>query len=149
VSRRFLLLLAALVGVVLMPVPANTASASCAGPSLGGIGGDVRIVLERGATTSVEGRGFVDGCRDTMSCSGVGGCSRCSYDDPPEGPLQDIALEVRQHGRSWALGTADAGTAEEQVLGQVTWRFEVPRGLHPGRARLVADGSQPVVVEVR
>ena len=63
--------------------------------------------------------------------------------------MQDVALELRQDGRSWRLGTADAGTAEEQRLGYVTWTVELPEGVQPGRARLVADTAQPVDVRVR
>jgi hypothetical protein len=97
---------------------------------------------------SVDGRGFVDGCQDSTSCSGAGGCSRCSEDPPPQ-PLRDVALELQQGGRTWHLGTADAGAADEQRLGQVTWTFAVPDGVHPGRARLAADGAMPVPVRVR
>ena len=145
-NRRCLLLLVGLLAVVLAPFPAAPVSASCAGASFEGID---RLVLVRGETATVEGRHFVDGCRDTMSCSGVGGCQSCEYDEPPEVPMQDVVLELRQDGRSWRLGTADAGTAEEQRLGHVTWTVALPDGVQPGRARLVADTAQPVRVRVR
>ncbi len=143
--RGYSLLMAGLFGLVLAPFPQGTASASCAGPSLEGV---EQLVLERGGTASVEGRFFVDGCRDTMSCTGVLGCQRCRYDEPPEQPQQDIRLELRQRGHSWTLATADAGTAAEQRLGQVTWTFAVPDGVQPGRARLVPEGASPVAVHI-
>ena len=139
-------LMAGLLGLVVAPLPVGPAVASCTGSSLADVG---RLVLRAGDTASVQGRGFVDGCRDTQSCSGVGGCQRCEYDEPPEQPHQDVGLELRQDGRSWLLDTADAGTAEDQQLGWVTWTFEVPAGVDPGRARLVADGAQPVEITVR
>ena len=144
--RGYSLLMAGLVGLVIAPFPAGPAVASCTGSSLEGV---ETLVLRAGATASLEGRGFVDGCRDTQSCSGVGGCQRCEYDEPPEQPHQDVRLELRQDGRSWLLDTADAGTAEDQQLGWVTWTFEVPAGVEPGRARLVADGTRPVEITVR
>ena len=145
-NRRCLVLLTGLLAVVLAPFPAAPVAASCAGASFEGVD---RLVLVRGGTATVEGRHFVDGCRDTMTCSGVGGCQSCTYDEPPERPMQDVALELRQDGRSWRLGTADAGTAEEQRLGHVTWTVELPEDVRPGRARLVADTAVPAVVRVR
>ena len=106
-------------------------------------------MLRPGATATVEGRNFVDGCRDTMSCSGVGGCQSCEYDEPPEEPQQDLTLQLRQQGRTWELATADAASAEDQRLGWVSWTFEVPAGVEPGSARLVAENAQPVAVRVR
>ena len=145
-NRRCLLLLIGLFVVVLTPVAPGPASASCAGASLEVVDG---VVLVRGEVATVEGSHFVDGCRDTMTCSGVGGCQSCRYDEPPEAPMQDVALELRQDGRSWRLGTADAGTAEEQRLGHATWTVELPEGVRPGRARLLADTAQPVDVRIR
>ena len=144
-NRRCLLLLVGLLVVVLTPVSSGPASASCAGASFDDVDG---LVLVRGEVATVEGSHFVDGCRDTMTCSGVGGCQSCTYDEPPEVPMQDVALELRQDGRSWRLGTADAGTAGEQRLGQVTWTVELPDGVRPGRARLLAETAQPVKVRV-
>jgi hypothetical protein len=144
-QRGYSLLMAGLVGLVLAPFPQSAASASCVGPSLQGADA---LVLDRGGAASVEGRFFVDGCRDTMSCTGAPGCQRCKYDEPPEEPQQDISLELRQRGHAWVVGTADAGTAEDDRFGEVTWTFDVPRGVEPGRARLVAEGAQPVEVVV-
>jgi hypothetical protein len=144
--RGYSLLMVVLLGLVLAPFPQGTATASCAGPSLQAVEG---MVLQRSGTASVEGRFFVDGCRDTMSCTGVLGCQKCTYDEPPERPQRDVRLELRQRGHTWLLATADAGTAEEQRPGVVTWTFVVPEGVRPGRARLVADGAQAVVVVAR
>ena len=146
VHRGYSLLIAGLVGLVLAPLPQDAASASCTGPYLEQA---ERLVLQRGEAASVEGRSFYDGCRDTMSCSGVGGCQKCEYDEPPERPLQDVRLELRQHGRTWLLASADAGTAKEDRLGWVTWTFEVPAQVDPGAARLVPEGSRPVMVVIR
>jgi hypothetical protein len=141
--RRYAFLMAGLAGLVLAPFPQSTASASCAGASLPRVGD-----LVRGSTASVEGRYFVDGCRDTMSCSGVLGCQKCRYDEPPEQPQQDIRLELRQRGHTWVLATDDAGT-DGARFGQVTWTFDVPDDVTPGPARLVAEGASPVVVRIR
>ena len=143
--RGYSLLMAGLVGLVLAPFPQSAASASCVGPSLQGADA---LVLDRGGAASVEGRFFVDGCRDTMSCSGVVGCQKCRYDEPPEQPQQDIRLELRQRGHSWTLSTADAGTQGDR-FGEVTWTFDVPEGVAPGRARLVPEGASPVLVRIR
>ena len=138
--------MAGLVAAVLAPFPPAPATASCAGPSLRG---SERLVLESGGTATVEGQNFVDGCRDTMSCSGVLGCQKCRYDEPPEQPQQDIRLVLRQRGHTWLLDTADAGTTVDRRLGQVTWTFVVPDGVEPGRAWLTPEGAQPVGVRVR
>lgn len=144
--HRSLLALAVLLGALaLAPYPSTPAAASCAGPRL-----DLPAdpVLERGTTLTIEGAGFVEGCRDSMSCSGSPGCESCAYDDPPERPLEDVDLVMVQRGRSWILGEADAGTAEEGRLGQVNWTFEVPADVRPGRAELIpGDGTD--VVDVR
>ena len=142
--RGYSFLMAGLAGLVLAPLPQTTASASCAGPSLEGAD---EVVLQRGSAAFIEGEFFVDGCRDTMSCSGVLGCQKCRYDEPPEQPQRDIRLELRQRGHTWVLDTADAGTSGEG-FGRVTWDFQVPLGVRPGRAKLVADNAT-VAVRVR
>lgn len=142
VNRSWILLVAMLLGLALAPFPQPPAYASCAGPML-----DLprRPVLERGTTTTVEGQAFVDGCRDTMSCSAVPGCSHCEYDDPPPRPMQDVNLRLRQGDRTWRLATADA----ESRGGRVTWTFEMPPGVRAGPARLVADMAGPVRIRIR
>ena len=144
--RRSSLLLTVLLGLALAPFPQQTASASCAAPYLEVVG---RQVLERGAAVTVEGRSFVDGCRDTMTCSTGLGCDSCSYDDPPVMPLEDVGLRLVQGGRSWDLAVADADTAANDRLGWVTWDFELPAGVRRGKARLVAEDAQPVGVRIR
>jgi hypothetical protein len=136
--------MAGLAAAVVAPFPQTPAAASCTGSSLRWLD---QLVLQPGSTASVQGENFVDGCRDTMSCSGVPGCQKCRYDEPPEQPQQDIGLELRQHGRAWTVATADAGTQGAR-FGQVTWTFAVPEGIEPGRARLVAGGTSPVIVRV-
>src|SRR3954452_20114529 len=93
--RHYLLLLVALVAVTLLP-GGGPASASCAGPSV-----DAPTRLVRGETAEVEGRFFVDGCRDTMSCPV--GCGDCEYDDPPPTPQEHLTLQLTQRGRTWDL----------------------------------------------
>ena len=139
--RSFLVLLLALLGLTLLP-GGGPAAASCAAPTI-----EEPTVLVRGTQTSVDGRGFVDGCRDSQGC-GVG-CGDCEYDDPPEEPYAAVELRLRQGGRTWVLATEDAGTADDDRLGQVTWTFTVPDGVRPGRARLSTEQSGPVAVRVR
>ena len=141
----FLILLAVLLGLAVAPYPSSPAAASCAGPTLKNV---QDLVLARGASSTVEGRSFADGCQDSMSCSAVPGCGSCEYDDPPPTPLQDVELRLRQRGVTWSLGTADAGTAEDKRLGWVTWTFDLPPGVEPGRARLIADHAEPVTVRI-
>lgn len=145
-KRSPLLLLAVLLGLSAAPFPHGPASASCAAPSL-----DVSdsLVLRRGANAVVEGRGFVDGCQDSMSCSGVLGCDNCEYDDPPPQPLEDVDLRLVQRDRSWLLGTADAGAAENGRQGRVSWSVDVPLDADPGPARLVSDHTQPIRIRIR
>jgi hypothetical protein len=141
VRRSFLALLLALLGLTLL-APSGPAVASCAAPSV-----EVSGPLEAGTAAEVEGRGFVDGCRDSMSCPAFG-CGDCEFDDPPEQPYDDVELRLEQGGRTWVLATADAGSAEDDRLGQVRWTFTVPDDVAPGRARLVTDQSGPVRVRV-
>ena len=136
------LLLAALTGLALAPYPQAPAIGSCAGPYLKDA---EHLVLSRGVTTTVEGRSFVDGCQDSMSC-GVG-CEGCEYDDPPPTPMTDLQLRLRQHGQTWKLDTADADT-EDGRLGWAAWTFDLPAGVRPGRARLLPEGAQPVEVRI-
>ena len=146
-NRSVLLLVALLLGLAGAPFPQPPASASCAAPYLLETDG---VVLDRGSGVTVEGRAFTGGgCQDSMGCTGILGCQRCTYDDPPAVPLQDVGLRLHQHDRSWTLGTSDAGTAADDHLGWVTWTFELPAEVQPGPARLVADGAAPVRIRVR
>jgi hypothetical protein len=146
VRRPLLALLAVLLGVSLAPYPAPPATASCVGPYLK----DAEdLVLHRGDTVTVHGRAFAEGCRDTMTCSGWLGCDHCEYNDPPPQPMTDVALVLRQRGRTWTLATADARTAEDNQLGWATWTFELPDDVQPGRARLLPESSEPVPVQIR
>jgi hypothetical protein len=142
--RSMLLLVAFLLGLAVAPFPESPASASCAAPYLPG----ERLVLQRGTTVTVEGRAFVDGCQDTMSCSVGLGCEQCEYDDPPPVPMDDVRLRLGQNGRRWELAVADA-SAEQGRLGEVEWSIELPDGVRPGPARLLAERAQPVRVRIR
>jgi hypothetical protein len=63
--------------------------------------------------------------------------------------MKDVTLSIRQAGHVWTLGTADAGTAKNDSLGQVTWAVVLPTALKAGRATLVADQAQGLTVVVR
>jgi len=64
-------------------------------------------------------------------------------------PYDDVALRLRQGGRTWLLGSVDADSAEDGRAGRVTWQVDLPPGVRPGPARLVADHARPVTVRVR
>ncbi|MDO9497767.1 MAG: hypothetical protein Q7J48_18840 [Nocardioides sp.] len=145
-QRSSLLLSAMLLGVAAAPFPLPPASASCASPYLKV---SEPLVLERGESVVIEGRSFVDGCRDSMSCSAGLGCDDCEYDDPPPEPFEDVKLRLVQGDRTWNLGSTDAETAEDDHHGWVTWSFDVPAGAGPGPARFVADHAQPVRIRIR
>ncbi len=143
--RSSLLLGTAAFALLVAPAAHPPAVASCAAPYLVEVDS---LVLARGATATIEGRAFVDGCRDSMSCGPGPGCDDCEYDDPPAQPRENVALHLTQGGRTWDLGVSDAGSAEDDRLGWVTWTFEVPKGVKPGRARLVADGGDPTRIRI-
>ncbi|MGH3424490.1 MAG: hypothetical protein ACRDO8_07170 [Nocardioidaceae bacterium] len=103
-----------------------------------------RPTLVRGEVVAVAGRAFVDGCDDTGGGSTFLGCTHREAGET-ETPLHDVALTLRQHGRTWRLGRADAGSATEGRLGHVLWKVHVPRELRPGRAVLRAKGARLVV----
>lgn len=131
--------------VALSVVPSGGASGSCAGPEL-----SAPALVDRppqlmiGGETTVTGTSFVDGCDDGGGAD-VLGCSRDEGETVT--PLRDVTLILRQQGRTWELGTADAGTAQEGRLGQVSWTIRVPMDLAAGPAVLVA-GRARLKVEV-
>jgi hypothetical protein len=135
-----------MLGLAVVPFPQPPAASSCAAPYLQVT---QRLVLERGASITIEGRAFADGCQDSMSCSAGLGCDSCDYDDPPPTPLEDVGLRLVQHGRTWDLGVADAGTAENNQLGWVTWTFDLPTAAKPGPAHLVSEHAEPVPIRIR
>jgi len=146
VKRPWLLLVTLLLALAIVPFPQAPASASCAGPYLKT---GQRLVLERGATTTVEGRAFVDGCQDSEGCTVGLGCDNCEYDEPPPTPMRDVELRLRQGDRIWKLATADAGSAADNHLGWVTWTFDLPAGVKPGPARLLPEQTEAVRIRVR
>lgn len=149
IVRRGLVAVCATASLVAWPVPGGPAAASCADPTLsvagaeGGAGSAPVLVTDM--AFDVDGRGFVDGCDDT----GEGSTWGCGSDEGEiETPLSDVELVARQDGRTWQLGTADAGTAEIGRTGQVTWRVTLPSGLGPGRAVLLAGDDTRLPVRV-
>jgi hypothetical protein len=145
VRCRYIVLVAALLGLGSLPFPELGAAASCAAPYLKV---EDESVLQRGTTATVEGRAFVEGCQDAGSCTEQFGCSHCDY-GPEEAPLTDVRLTLVQGERRWRLGEADAGRASDNELGWVTWTFEIPDDARPGPARLVTVQSRPVRVTLR
>jgi hypothetical protein len=63
--------------------------------------------------------------------------------------MKAVHLRLVQQGHSWNLAVADAGSANAEELGRVSWTFELPAGVAPGRASLVPDHSQAVPVQIR
>jgi len=146
-SRHKRLGLAAALLVTVAPWPSWQASASCAGPYLKTPGSRAAPpVLVRGSSNTIEGRAFVDGCNDTGG-SDAWGCS--SDEGETESPMEDIMLTIRQGQRKWQLGSEDAGNADDNKLGHVSWEVTIPRALKPGRATLATESSEPVPVVVR
>lgn len=141
-----LLLGSLLLGLAVAPVPQPPAAASCVGPSIDVAEGQV---FKRGATLTVTGEVFVDGCQDFGSCSVGGACQdqSCDYGPEPK-PMEDVTLRLVQDGGRWNLGTTDAGESGDDE-GRVSWTFEVPADARPGRAQLVADEILPVQIRVR
>lgn len=144
--HRSALALVALLALVAAPFPAAPGVASCAAPYLQETSS---LILQRGARASVAGRAFVDGCQDSMSCSGTLGCQSCAYDDPAPAALKDVGLRLNQGERTWTLDVADAGTAGEDHLGWIRWEFNVPVDAEPGAATVVAEYAEPLRVTVR
>jgi len=143
--RLSLLLGSALLAVAVLPLPTTPAAAQCAAPYLEDAD---HLVLVRGIAATIEGRAFVSGCNDSIGCrTGTLGCQSCT-DPPPVEPLEDVELTLVQGGRTWHLGSADAGSAEDDRLGWVTWTFDVPTSAKPGRARLVAGYAAPERVQI-
>jgi hypothetical protein len=138
------ILLAALTTATLLPFGQQPAVASCAAPYLTDAD---HLVLHQGTNVEIEGAAFADGCQDTGSCSATLGCSSCDYGPEPE-PLSDITLSLRQNGRTWPLGTADARDTQDD-FGAVTWAVEIPSGVKRGWATLLPEHGQPAKVRVR
>lgn len=138
----------ALLAAAIAPWPTWDASAGCVAPYLRvDDARQERPVVNRGASVTVEGRAFVEGCNDTGGSSGFPGCS--SQDDEPVLPHEDIGLRITQGDRQWELGREDAGTADDNQLGHVSWTITIPDDLRPGRARLEADASDSLPILVR
>jgi hypothetical protein len=145
VHLRYLVFVAILLGLGSLPFPQLEAAASCVAAYLKV---SDESVLQRGTTASVEGRAFVNGCRDTGTCTEQFGCSHCDYGAEVQ-PLNDVPLTLVQGERRWQLAEADAGKSSHNRLGWVTWTFSVPDDARPGRARLVTPQSQAVRVTLR
>jgi hypothetical protein len=138
--RPAALLVAALLAAALAPFPGSPAAASCAGSVLSIAGPTDPPELQPGDALTVDGRFFVDGCDDTGGQDTFFGCEE---EHETVTPMTDVDLVLRQRGREWPLGTADA-TRD----GDLSWEVRVPAGLRPGRASLVADGAQDLRVRI-
>ena len=143
--RRFITLAVALGAISLMPV--DTSSASCAAPYLTADMEGTTLAVRPGQRLSIEGRAFVIGCDDEGD-----GALGCSSKGESAMPMTDVRLTLVQGAESWELGAADAGSAEDDQLGHVTWEVEIPVGIVPGRrARLWAEnpeGGDPAEVRI-
>jgi hypothetical protein len=145
-------LLTVLLGLAVVPYPAAPAAASCAAPWLSFDGerpGRERVEVARGEELTVLGRGFVSGCDDQGEVSAFS----CSGNDvgQAEEPMVDIELYVAQQRPTYtqvSLGMADAGTAEDNRLGWVTWTFTVPETMRLGGAQIWTEGSESLRVRV-
>lgn len=146
----------ALAVLVLLPLPAERAKASCAAPYLFVNKVQRETVISAGTDITVSGRAFVRGCQDAIAVNAFGCESRSGE---PESPMQDVALVLRQDERRWHLGRADASSVEANRLGHITWNVRIPTRLEPERAVFVADippygrdaldARLPVTVRVR
>lgn len=138
------ILLAALTAATFLPWGQQPAVASCAGPYLIDLD---HLVLHRGASVDINGAAFADGCQDTGSCTTTLGCTSCDYGPEPT-PMSDITLSLRQHGRTWPLGTADARVTDDD-FGAVTWGVEIPTDVRIGWATLVPEYGQRTKIRIR
>lgn len=122
------------------PWPTRDAVAGCVAPYLeDSARGATPPVLRAGSTVTIEGDAFADGCDDTGS---TWACAAESRE-----PMEDVVLRIRQGGREWELGSADASDGDRG--GHVEWTVALPEGLQPGRAVLQADESEPLRVRMR
>lgn len=126
--------------------PFGGANASCAAPSLF-VGEDDVPVLRSGSTVRVQGSHFVDGGCDDQG-GGSLGCSAPDEEEPTV-PMTDVGLVIRQDGQEWELGTASAGTAADNRLGQIAWEVTLPRQLRGGDAVLVTEAGRLEIVVKR
>lgn len=126
----------------------GSATAGCIAPQLrlagerypDGTAPEPRPTVRREAELTVEGRAFREGCDDTGGVDTFGCEEREAV-----APLREVELRLEQRGRSWSLGTADAGPDHD-----VRWRVVLPDDVDPGPARLVTDAgsSEPLRVRV-
>jgi hypothetical protein len=127
---------AVLLTLLALPVPTTPATASCVGPYVFVGRVEKSTVINPAAALRVSGRAFVRGCDDTGSSS-IFGCR--SSQGERETPMQDVVLLLKQGDQRWRLGSGDAGSAEQNQLGHITWHVQVPAEVRSGRATLVAD----------
>ena len=136
---RRLLPITLLLGLAIVPLPQQSASASCAAPYLS----KAPRHVERGERVTAEGRAYAEGCPGGESCTTTLGCESCEPDPPPN-PIRRVELWMTQGKNSWLLDVDEAGSAEDDQLGRVTWDFTVPRDAEPGPAILRPARSDPV-----
>ncbi len=151
--RPLLPLVLLLLAAAVAPFPGAPASASCVGPQLATAGqraipsearpGQRAPAVRPASVVSVDGRFFVDGCDDTGGQTSVLGCDRQAGPEDQVAPMKDVELVLRQGGREWSLGTADA-----DAHGRITWDVRIPVDLRSGRAILLAATSRTAVVVV-
>jgi hypothetical protein len=142
--RPAVLLVTLLLAAAVAPFPGSPAQASCVGPQLSITGQRARLPEVRPAiAVTVDGRYFVNGCDDTGGQATGFGCAHRTRPQDRVTPMAHVELVLRQHGREWRLGTAEA-TSD----GRISWDVRVPVGVEPGRARLMTPASDTLVVVV-
>jgi hypothetical protein len=129
-------------------LPVAGAEASCAAPYLQVGEFEQRPVLEAGSSVTVEGRAFVDGCNDSGGVAVVGCIAIPEEETDTEAAMSDVTLSLRQGPRRYDLGTEDAGLAEDNELGQITWEITLPGNLRRGPAMLMA-GTARLQIDIR
>jgi hypothetical protein len=63
--------------------------------------------------------------------------------------MQRVTLRLVQGDHSWDLASVDAGSADADHLGWVSWTFDLPAGVVPGPAELAPDNAQAVRITIR
>jgi hypothetical protein len=136
--------------LALAALPITTATGQCVGPYLYIEDPHASRPVSIAATTvTVEGRAFVRGCTDGTANGNQRalGCT-APEPEPVDVPEKDVTLTLEQGGRSWMLGTEDAGTLAQDRLGHVTWTVRLPTEVEPGRARLIAPDADPLPIRI-
>lgn len=145
-SKRLPVYAGVMLAVAALPI--TTATGQCVGPYLHLEDPHASHPVSITATTvTVEGRAFARGCTDDTANQRTLGCT-APEPEPVDVPEKDVTLTLEQDGRSWMLGTEDAGTSAQDRLGHITWTVRLPTEVEPGRARLIAPNADPLPIRI-